>query len=121
MRKGRRRRIIVAAAVLAVAGTALISGKSAASRGFTLAMEDSARAHWDATFNKTLAEPFAKLECVPDKKMALDLGSGCVDTGDTLICCSAWTINVKCGADKKWAQKNIEGSSCETKPAKPES
>lgn len=119
MRCAKRPTILAAAAALAVAGIALISGTSAASKSFTLAMEESARVQWDAAFNKTVAEPFAKLECVPDKKMKLELGSGCVDAGETLICCSTWAINVQCGADKKWTQKDIEGNGCETKPVKP--
>jgi len=111
-----RRRYAMAAAGVASVVIGLYSLDSTASKSFTMAMEESARQDWDKAFNKVLAEPFAKLECAPGQKNTLSLGSGCVDVGQALICCSGWAVGTKCTAEHKWQQTNIEGTDCERKP-----
>lgn len=115
MRSGKRSMVLGAAALAAV-GLGYVTGSSAASKNFTLAMEDSARDRWDKSFNELVAEPFSKVGCVPDKKLAIGLGDGCVDTGEQLICCKTWSVNLRCHPDKTFKQSDIEGFSCETKP-----
>jgi hypothetical protein len=116
MSTDKKRRLIAGAALLTVAALGLHSWAAAASKSFTLAMEDSARAKWDASFSKIVAQPFSTIECASGKKNELAAGSGCVDAGDSQICCSAWTLIVQCTDEHKWQQTAIEGSGCERKP-----
>lgn len=118
MRFSIRRTSLVLAALLAAGLVGLYSKDSTASKSFTMAMEESARKDWDEAFNKTLAEPFAKIECSPGTKQTLALGSGCVDVGSEYICCARFSVGTKCTSAGKWQQTEIEGTSCEKRPAK---
>ena len=102
-------------AILCATIFGLSADTSQADQSFTLAMEDGARKAWNKKLNDTLAEPFSKIACSTGDTMEFNLGKGCVEAETVDICCHTWTIDVACSDDNKWAQKSIEGSSCEQK------
>ena len=115
MSSSNRRRYVLAAAVAIAAALGLQAATSAADKSFTVAMEENERQAWEKSLSKIFAEPFAKLQCKAGQRNDLAVGKGCVNAGDTAICCESWTIVIECSANSEWQQKAIDGSSCTSK------
>jgi hypothetical protein len=108
--------MVVAASLLALAGTALMATESAADKSFTLSMQEPQRTTWNKGFNKLVAEPFKAIRCAEDAKLDVPAGEGCVDAGDVEICCKSWSLRLECKSDGRWEQTSIEGASCDKRP-----